>query len=27
LEKMQDGTLKTSLVEEVLYVPLQGRYG
>jgi len=27
LEKGHDGTLKTSLVEEVLYVPLQGRYG
>lgn len=27
LEKMQDGTLKTSFVEEVLYVPLRGKYG
>lgn len=27
LEKMQDKTLKTSFVEEVLYVPLKGKYG
>jgi len=27
LEKGRDGTLKTSFVEEVLYVPLRGRYG
>jgi protein-L-isoaspartate(D-aspartate) O-methyltransferase len=27
LEKAHDGTLKTHFVEEVLYVPLRGRYG
>lgn len=27
LEKGHDGTLKTSIVEEVLYVPLRGKYG
>ena len=27
LEKGHDGTLKTSFIEEVLYVPLRGRYG